>query len=137
MTQTLKIVPQGLIESGSCTFDADVNTGIITFQGDIEAGIGWFTKDYPGNGTLKLAPADLLSTGIILGKEFVFTGVVIQIASMGKGSAIANVTISSADANLKGVAELDLTKEYWSINHILVSGVADGENVTVELSSGN
>lgn len=137
MNQTLKVIPSGFIESGSVTIAADPVTGIVTFEGDVEAGIGWFSKDYPGSGTLKVDSSLLLSKNIKIGQEFTFPSITVQISDIKDGTASANVTVASADATLKGVAELDLSGEYFQFVHILLSGQAEGEDVTVELTGGN
>lgn len=131
----LRVVPQGLIEGGSADITADPQTGVVTYSGTIDAGIGWFVKHFSDNGNLKLDPALLKSANLKLGQEFTFPAVHIQIVSLAEKSAAANVTISSSDKNFKGVAELDLSSEFWSIKHIVMSGTVSNEAVTLELTA--
>lgn len=137
MNQTLKVIPQGLIESGSVTINADPITGLVTYQGSVEAGVGWFSKTFSDQGSLKLDHTMMLSSNIKVGAKFAFDNVNIEIASMGKDTALANISITKDSDELKGLAELDLSQIYFSFKHVILSGVAVGENITLELTSDN
>lgn len=135
MNQTLTAVPQGLIESGTITLQADPMTGIITYTGNVEAGVGPFTKSFSDNGSLKIDPGLLLSRNIKAGQVFNFPDVAIKITAVDNDRAAASMSVNAPSSSLKGTVALDLTQSYWSITNVKLSGTADGEDVILELTS--
>lgn len=132
MNQTLSVVPQGLIEGGSVSLQAD-DAGVITFSGSVVAGIGWFSRTFADSGSLKIDPSLLLCKNLKAGQVFEFPGVEITIKSVAVFGGYADIKITEGTDALTGTAMLDLSHDDLMFKHILLSGTADGHDVTIEL----
>lgn len=129
----LVAVPQGLIESGSVSIQVDELTGLIDFQATVVAGIGWFAKTESAADEVKIDPSLLLSKNIKVGMKWIIGSVIISIDSIAKGVGQVSVSVQDSTKSLHGNAQVDLSHDHVSIQHVLIEGMVSGAKVVLEL----
>lgn len=133
MNQTLIVVPQGLIESGTATLKCDTKSGIIDFSETIVAGIGPFNETYTESGEISIDPKYLLPENIVLGLKMSIGPVALEVTSVVGKLASVSVVVNSPKMQMKGDAQIDLSQDYIFVRHVLLSGPIKGTKVTLEL----
>ncbi len=133
ISQILKVIPQGLVESGSVSLTVDTDTGLIDFNESIVGGIGPFTDTDAHSGELKIDPTLLLSKKILTGMKMSTGVATMYVSQIADGKATVNISLASPNIQMSGTAELDLSGEYIAIDHVLLTGTVSGDAVTLEL----
>lgn len=134
ISQTLKVVSHGLIESGQVSFSADEVTGMIDEAHSIVVGVSVFNQTIASSEELKIDPALLRSLSIKSGMKWIIGGVTISVSAISLEHAQLNIAVVSPDVNMTGTAWLDLTQQFIKISSVVLNGVADGQTVTLELA---
>jgi hypothetical protein len=130
ITQTLKIIPHGLIESGQIVIQANEKTGLIDVSESIVVGFGPFNKTIQGSKVLTVDPSVLLSENIKEGEVMDVGSVKIKIEKNAKASII----YKNGEDILSGMADLDLSGKFVKIAHANLTGQVQGESVQLEIS---
>jgi hypothetical protein len=126
--QTLTAVPQGIIQSGSVNVSADEITGLVDFNASVLAGVWVMSKTVAESDEIKIDPSLLLSVNLKPGLALKIGNTTINV---GEDGACA-LAVNSPDMTLTGTAQLDLTGEYLYIEHIVLQGTVQANDVTLE-----
>lgn len=133
LRQTLKVIPNGVIESGSAKLSIDEVKGLIDEVSVAVVGVSIFNKTLTDHSDFKIDPNLLKSASITDGLQLSFGVVSIHVDSVANKVAAVSIVVKSPDLDLKGPASIDLSGPYISIMHILLNGTASGMSVTLEL----
>lgn len=128
LSQNFKIVPHGFIDSGTISYSANEKTGEISTHEDIFGHVLFFTKELKSDDFDKIDPALFLSSAIVKGLKVSQGSVQLEVKSVVPGkSAVVGITINIPESKISGdgLMSISLSKQYWSIKHVIVTGNVD------------
>ena len=128
--QKFKILPDGLVKSGTASYE--VSNDLTKIDYHIEAKVGWlfFTKTLSYLGTYDIDPELLRSETFKPGTTKVVGGIVFNVVSIGKEIAILAF---NGPSNLVGSARINVTENIAIIESITAKLTAAGRNVKLVL----
>lgn len=133
--QVLTVIPHGIIESGQVVLQADEKTGLLDLSESLLVGWSIFSKTIQNAQELKIDPQILLSANIREGMKLQVGVVSIEIQSVMGNLAAAEISYSQGADHLSGLIDIDLSGQYWAVQHVLASGVIEGQSIELELKS--
>jgi hypothetical protein len=134
ITQSLKVIPKGMLQSGSASIIIDDKTGVGSVRLDLDFGM-WGITAYHEHDDLvsKIDLNLLLSSSIKEGLELGFKGLKIKFGVVSQTMGLADVHLSAPDLNLAGAVQVSLKEQYISVTRLTLSGIAKGFNVDLEM----
>lgn len=130
MLHKFKILPEGLIKSGTAGYELSNDLHEIDYH--IEAKVGWlfFTKTLSYLGTYEVDPNLLLSETFKLGEKKVIGNITFQVAATTKDSALV---VFDGPSKLRGSAKLDTSEKVAVIQTLTATLEAAGRDVKLIL----
>lgn len=132
---TLQVIPHGLIQSGTVILRVDETTGLIDFSDTLVVGWSIFTKTLQNQQSIKIDPNHLKSANIKVGMTMTIGAVKLEVLSVSQFQAEVSCTYKDDDNDFTGNVTLDLEEEYFSVMHLIATGVSSKNDIQLELQA--
>jgi hypothetical protein len=109
-----KILQNGIVKGGSASYSLDPVLGIITYHCVVCVGALFISKSYTFQGSYKIDPSILQSSGLQIGKTITIGNLALTVISIQGTEATVSCAVIGQDA--KGTASLDCSQQYVSLN---------------------